>query len=197
MIVNPNMESKDLFGNRVKPKKQNIGLEKSLIRNDTYTLEDRTLRLKFVNEIFPNGSIIAGDMETVYVFQEAKMAYVNGCFISTILLTQAFIERLLASHFNSIGLEKIARRGIKVMLDHAKKHNLFHDYFINQIDNLRQKRNPFVHLKPFEHEFNISQRIMSNMEKDGSFTEPEKLIEIDAREALRLMYTIFSVDLRT
>ena len=76
-------------------------------------------------------------------------------------------------------------------MPHAKEYNFFHDYFIKQIDKLRKKRNPFVHLKAFEHVFNISQRIMSTLKKCGRFTEPEKQIEIDASEALQLMYVIF------
>lgn len=191
------MINTDLFGNPVTLKEKNVELRKSVTHYDSETLNERVERLKFINEISSGDTIVAGDTETVYIFKEVKMAYLGGNFISTILLTQAFIERLLASHFNSINLERIANRGIKAMLDYAKKHKLFKEYFINQIDRLRQKRNPFVHLKPFEHKFNVSQRIMSNMQNDNKYISPDQLIEEDAKEAIRLMYAIFVYDLKT
>ena len=84
---------KDLFGKKVIQKKTR--LETSLLRYDKRSLNERVERLKYINKIIPKGYGIAADMETVYVFDEAKMTFINGEFISTVLLSQAFIERKL------------------------------------------------------------------------------------------------------
>ena len=115
-------KEKDLFGNNIL-KKTKTRLESSLEKYDSNSFNDRLERLKFLNKVFPKGYGIMGDQETVYVFSEVKMAFINGEFISTILLAQAFIERNLQGYYESIGLEKIAQKGLKSIIDHAKKND--------------------------------------------------------------------------
>lgn len=100
---------KDLFGNKIKEKKTFSRLESSLSKYDKDSFEERHERLKFLNKIFPKGYGFAADMETVYIFDEVKMAFVNGELISVILLSQAFIERTLQMHYESIGLAMISK----------------------------------------------------------------------------------------
>jgi len=145
---------KNLFGESVKKKKIKSRLEGSLEKYDKETFDERLERLQFLNKIFPKEFGILADPETVYVFGEAKMTFVNGEYISTILLSQAFIERKLQLHYQSLGLVHIANRGLKAIIAHAKKNNILHEYLIDRIDVLRKRRNPFSHVKPSDHEFN-------------------------------------------
>jgi hypothetical protein len=186
---------KDLFGNKVK-KKRKTRLENSLKKYDSSSFEDRLQRLTFLNNIFPKGYGIIGDQETVYVFSEAKMAFINGEFISSILLAQAFIERKLQIHYKSFGLEKVAKRGLKSIIDYARKNNLLNSYLIDKIDSLRKKRNPFLHIKPYDYEFNLSQRIFNDLKNSKTFRQPIEILEADAKDAISLMYTIFITDLK-
>lgn len=187
---------KNLFGELVKKKKVKSRLESSLEKYDKDTFEERLERLVFINKIFPKEFGILADPETVYVFGEAKMAFVNGEFISTILLSQAFIERKLQLHYHSLGLDSIAYRGLKAILTHAKKNNILHCYLIKRIDLLRKKRNPFSHVKPSNHEFNLTQRSMADIKSDKKFREPFEIMTDDAKEAISLLYTIFITDLK-
>jgi hypothetical protein len=58
------------------------------------------------------------------------------------------------------------------------------DYLLDQIDALRRKRNPFVHLKAAGHPDKIDQRAF-NLGK-----QPNSVLEKEAKEALSLMYQI-------
>jgi hypothetical protein len=178
-----------LFNKKEKKSRKQSIEEVTLSRYDKRSLPDRIQRLKFLKKVFPKGHSFGSDLETAIIFDEVKMAFINGEFISTILLSQAFIERRLQMHYISLGLEGIAKRGLKSIIDHAKKHNTIHYFLLPKIDELRQKRNPFMHLKDYDHKFNISQRIYNG--KDKSFRQPMELIGEDAHEALRLMYAIF------
>ncbi len=173
---------KDLFGNKIKKRKTQ--LEKSLAKYDRDSFEDRLKRLRFLNKIFPKGYGFISDPETIYIFDEAKMAFINGEFIATLILSQAYIERNLQKYFSTLGLKKDAKRGLKYMIDYARKHKLINEYILNKIDILRNKRNPFSHLKPYEYKFNITQRMFSEMK------EPLPILERDAEEAISLMYHI-------
>ncbi|WJJ96582.1 hypothetical protein [Algibacter luteus] len=187
---------KNLFGESVKKKKRKSRLESSLEKYDKDTFEERLERLKFLNKIFPKEFGILADPETVYVFGEAKMAFVNGEFISTILLSQAFIERKLQLHYQSLGLDIIAKRGLKAIVTHAKKNNILHEYLIERIDVLRKRRNPFSHVKPTDHEFNLTQRMMTDLKSDKRYRQPFEIMTDDAKEAISLMYTIFITELK-
>lgn len=186
---------KDLFGHKVVSKKKKTRLESSLIKYDKDTFDTRLSRLKYLNKIFPKDYSIAGDIQTVFVFSEAKMTFINGEFISTILLAQAFIEKKLQGHYIELGLSNIASRGLKTIIKHARNNNILHNYLLNKIDELRKKRNPFTHLKPFDNEYNLDKRFMKEIKNSGKYMELADLMEEDAKEALSLMYTIFITDL--
>ena len=183
-----------LFNKKKDNSKKQSSEELSLTRYDKRSMPDRVQRLKFLKKVFPKGYSFGSDLETAYIFDEVKMAYINGEFISTILLSQAFIERRLQMHYISLGLDNIANKGLKAIIDHAKKNETIHDFLLPKIDELRQKRNPFVHLKDYDHKYNISQRIYNS--KDNVLRQPMELIAEDASEALRLMYAIFVTPLK-
>ncbi len=188
---------KNLFGEPVKKKTRKTRLEASLENYHKDTFQEKLERLKFLDKVFPKDSGIMADPETVYVFTEAKMTFINGEFISTVLLSQAFIERKLQNHYQSIGLENIAKRGLKSIVRHAKKEKILHDYLIERIDLLRKKRNPFSHIKPFDHEYNLTQRMMNDLKSSKQYREPYEIMYDDAKEAISLMYTVFITDLKT
>jgi len=178
-----------LFGN--KPTKKNTKFETTLKKYDSNTIDERVERLKFINTLIPGEYIFGADPETIFIFEEAKMAFINGQFISTILLSQAYIERSLQIHYNSIGLDSVAKKGLKAILDHARKHKTIHHFLLPKIDELRKIRNPFVHLKEHEHNYNLSQRILKNIQEGKSYKYFTEIIYDDAKEAIRLMYAIF------
>jgi hypothetical protein len=185
---------KDLFGKKVVKPKSKTKLEISLAKYDSDSFNDRLERLKYLDKIFPKGYGFGADVETVYIFGEAKMAFINGEFISTILLSQAFIERKLQMYYNSIGLDNIANRGLKAITDHAKKNNTIHDFLIVKIDTLRKKRNPFVHLKEIDHEYNLDQRMVKSIGNAKGLKQPFEILIDDAKEAIALMYAIFTTN---
>jgi hypothetical protein len=179
----------DLFGN--KPIKKITKFETALKKYDKETISERIERLKYINTLLPDEYMFGGDPETIFIFDEAKMAFINGQFISTILLSQAYIERRLQIHYNSIGLDTIAKKGLKAILEHAKKNKTVHHFLLPKIDELRKIRNPFVHLKDYEHDYNLSQRIFKNIKEGKFYKDFTEIIYDDSKEAIRLMYAIF------
>jgi hypothetical protein len=79
------MQNKNLFGVKLKQKK--TSLERKLVKYDISTFQDRLERLKFLNGVFPKGFSFFSDFETAFVFDETKMAFINGEFIATLTLS--------------------------------------------------------------------------------------------------------------
>ena len=81
---------RDLFGDRVQPKLDKLATD--LQKQDRHTLKFRLARLKFLDSIYPRGVSMFGQMEPIFIFEEARLSFLNRAFIATILLCQAAIE---------------------------------------------------------------------------------------------------------
>jgi len=182
------MESnKDIFGNKIQVKKKGTTkLEKYLTDYDKQTFTERLARLSFINKMYPQGLILAGDMEFVFTFGEIKECYINGHFIATIVLTQSFIEKVFIEFFNSKNLSKETNNGLDRMIKYARKKSLINSVILNMVDNLRLKRNPFVHSKDFDYPHSLSQRTINNK------TLPYEQLDKDAKEAMQILFYIMN-----
>jgi hypothetical protein len=178
---------KDLFGKPIRERKcrQQTALEK----HDRESLEERIVRLKWVEKIFPKGYGFLMPPETVYVFNEAKMAFINGEFIATLLLVSAFVEHWLGIYIESKGFHKEAQKGLAVIIACARTNKLVHSALLDKADHLREIRNPFVHLKPFSHKDRVMHRALEMRD------DPFSIMERDAKESLSIMYTIATTPL--
>lgn len=178
---------KDLFGNPIK--KRRTRLEIQLSKHDRETFEDRLERLKYLDSVIPKNYWMAGSFESIFLFQEAGVAFINGAFISSIILAQAFVERRLQDYMEARGLSKEARRGLDFIIKYFRKNRILDEFLLRKIDVLRQKRNPFSHLKPYDHPYTLSQRIFLERK------QPDQILLSDAKEAVSLMYKISLIQL--
>ncbi len=150
---------------------------------DAATLEARASNLSYVISIAPESGF-AMPHESFLVFTEARDAFVSGLYVSTIMLAQAFIEHRLQIYLNSIGEETAARGGMGAMLKCLLRVRPEHSYILNKVDQLRAFRNPFTHLKNFEHPRTIGQVSLAKR------MHPNEVLFQNARESLSVMYTV-------
>jgi hypothetical protein len=174
--------AKDLFGNPVKQRRPRF--EWSLGRTEKATLPVRAARIRWLDSIMPRNHAYGMPPETFYVFSEAKSAFVYGCFVSTTVLCAAFVEHWLGSQLSNRGFSKEAERGLASMIDCCRKNNLLNSAILDRVERLRLIRNPFVHLKSFEHPHTIAQRSVRERR------HPFSIMEADAKDSLITMYTV-------
>ncbi|MCK6582613.1 MAG: hypothetical protein L6Q49_05890 [Anaerolineales bacterium] len=174
---------KDMFG--VPIKKKVDPLEITISRSDKRTIKNRVKRLKYLQSITPYDFHMLSSVETYFLFEETRLAFVNGAFVATMMLSQAFIERRINEVLvNKRIIKRNEQPGLKALLKICKEHEILNILLIKKIDHLRQARNPFTHLKPLDHPYTISNRIGTELRS------PEIIVEEDAREAISLMYTV-------
>lgn len=176
----------DLFGKSKKAKPRKTRLERGLLNYDQKTFDGRLKRLELLEEIYPKGLWIGGDMEFVYTFSEAKECYIAGHFIATMILAQSVIEKIFYQYFDKKGLETVAKRGLDQMIKHARRHNLINSFILDKADALRLKRNPFTHSKDWDYLHTISKRMV----KGKTIIQPNELLENDATEAIQVMFLL-------
>lgn len=90
----------------------------------------------------------------------------------------------LAGHLGAIGFAKEGARGLASMLGCCRKHDFLDPLILNRIERLRTIRNPFMHLKAFDHPHTIGQRTLRDRR------HPFSAMEEDAKESLTRMYAV-------
>ena len=177
---------KDLFGNEVDDVDD---VEKYIMQMDQETVKARAANLSYIIDIAPEHGLMMPH-ESFLVLTEARDAFVNGLYVSTVMLAQALIEHRLQIFMNSIGEHDVANRGVSAILKRLRIIRPQHAFIIERVDRLRAFRNPFTHLKSFEHEHTIGQVSLRARQ------HPNEVLYHRAKEALALMYTVATMDLR-
>ena len=169
----------DLFGNIVDDRDS---FEKELSEFDSATFTERLSRFRYFYTYFPDyDKILFGTDESYLIFKEVKSCFINREYVAVLILTLSFIERRFQESLNINGFEKESKESISKILKKFKGNSLISDYFIERVDFLRLKRNPFVHLRDIDDENNLYSRSLVNKERS------EKILEKDAKEAIGLM----------
>ena len=176
---------KDLLGDEVETKNE---VTQYLSEMDRDTLEARASNLSFVIGIAPDGGF-AMPHESFLVFTEARDAFVNWLYVATIMLSQAFIEHRLQIFMGQIGEHDAAKNGISAILKRLLAVRPRHAFVVNKLDKMRVFRNPFMHLKPFDHPHTISQVSLQRQ------MHPNQVLFDNAKESLSLMYLVATMDL--
>jgi hypothetical protein len=174
--------AKDLFGKPVRQRRPRY--EATLERGEKKTLPERAARVRWLSGVMPNRAFMM-PLETGLVFEEAKASFVYGNFVAVIVLAAAFIEHWFFASLEARGYHKEASQGLAAAINCARRNNLVDSIILDKADRLREIRNPFVHLKEFDHKHGISQR----MAKTRNF-DITALLENDAKEALIAMYGV-------
>ena len=174
---------KDLFGNKAATRR--IDKAAAALRvHDKDTFANRLARYKLLESLAPHGYSALGAFEPLFVFEEARLCFLNGAFIATVVLCQAFIEHWLTGYASRGGDDQELPRTLDGMLKYCRREGLLHDYLIDRIDQLRAKRNPFTHRKDMDHPLLLWRRAMALQ------ATPAELLEQDAKDAVSLAHTI-------
>jgi hypothetical protein len=173
---------KDLLGHPLK--ERTPYLSRTLRKFDRDTFPSRLERLQHLQTIFPKGYWFGLPLESAYIMDEVKMTFVNGNYIATVMLSQAFIEHILQIEVERLGHPVVARKGLREIIKWFKRERPHNDFLMNRVDRLRRFRNPFSHLRPFDDPDTLARRAMKSQ------SDPSEIIKMETKEALALMYQV-------
>jgi len=134
-------------------------------------------------------------------YEEARLCWYIGAFVTTIVLTQLCFEELLRSHYRvSKGVSgylnehlKIDDAGFKALIDQARTENLLSTDEFNALNRVRRDfRNPYVHVHDFKVDNDFSKP--NFMKQYIKITAPELVdygVEDEAREAISSLVGMF------
>ena len=157
---------------------------KTLRNYDEETFEERRKRCVFLFGLVPSDNIWISSDESYFIWEEIRVAYINGCYISTIFLAQSFIERKFQADYHMMLDFKNSKETLNNILNKMREDKTMDSYWIERIDKIRKKRNPLAHFKDVMNEASISQRSNHNQRK------AIEILEEDAKEAIEIMYAV-------
>lgn len=154
----------------------------SLNRSDQRTVEIRAERMMQISSVIEPASHI-GEDELLSMIEEARVCFINGLNISTLVIATGCIERLL--------ITELAHRGYDAgtLNDAIKKSAAITsdpEQLLDKASALRQARNAYVHIKTNNHE---SRRVVR---ADARGVPPTTISEEDAFLAIMTMYKLFN-----
>jgi hypothetical protein len=158
--------------------------EQWLQEDDRKSRPFRAERAREANELFPvpeEGLITFGGSETMTALVEARLAYVNGLYLCTILSALTVLERHVAGMLYAKGLESAKRMSLEHLLKRAKEEGFFNPEEEADIEQFRHLRNAYAHFREPSHERSSLRR---SIKDDIPF---EDLLYRDAQTALGLL----------
>ena len=132
----------DLFGNETS--KTPDLTENYISDRDQICFQDRVNRLKYLHKINPGGLVLAGQSELVLTYREIQLCYIDGHFLATIVLSQAFVEKIVFDFYMRKGFDKIAKKGFSAILEHSKENKIIKEFIIKRLNKMRLIRNPIT-----------------------------------------------------
>lgn len=151
-----------------------------LEEDDRRTRPHRVERLRLLrDESDPEGlRLFHGGTASAGAFEEARLAYLHGLFMSCIVMVQVCVEHMLQGLFYGAGRDDLTQVSYARLLKEARRQRLLSAEEFELFERLRQLRNPYVHYRP---PGGPSSGLARALELNASF---EDLLAEDARLAV-------------
>jgi len=176
---------------------------RKLIReSDEIENRERVWRLMRMLSAQRSDWLVCGGMIQELYFQEARLCWVSGAYVSTIIMTQLAFEEMLRSMFRRLRAPKgVLRRGLRVdrasffdLIRRAKAEGWISETEAETLNRIREQfRNPYVHIKG---ERQIGRRQSGLTPLEAKFLAPSVQggsVIAEAQEAIQTLVTFFPV----
>lgn len=154
-----------------------------LQNEDEVSLSARAERLRFLIDEFgdPGHLLFHGGDISLAAFEEMRWCYVNGHFVGCVVLAQVFLEHIWSSFLYVVD-EACKCNSFLALLNEIRERKWITAEEYNDLNKLRQNRNPYVHRKGFDHPKHPLRRAMDS---NSNFFETT---EQDAQHAVRSVF---------
>ena len=118
-------------------------------------------------------------------YEGARLAYLEGSYVATVVLCVAHIEHELACCLVGLGKKRVAKAKLQVLLEEARQDGILSDSMVDALNNLREIRNSYAHFKPEYHLLSLSSRRVNPNESH------RETMKADAERATEALASFF------
>lgn len=144
----------------------------------------RASRIEWASSLYQSPGMVAGELVQLNLMEEARVCYINGQFLATMLCATSAVEHLLVAELE----ERINLSGkltLGPLIEKADAMSLLPPEVIERLKVLNERRNPVAHRRPPEDESTLASRYLQKK------VHPNVLLEADAKLSLEVMYEVF------
>ena len=149
--------------------------------------EWRARRLRHLLEAIQpheDGMFFQGE-ESLYSFNEVRLAYIHGLYLATVLLSLACIEREVAGRLYMAGWEEAKGVRLEELISKAHERAIISDAESDTFQHLRRVRNSYAHFKPPLHSSSLTRRALDQN------VLPNEVLMVDAKKAVEALGSFF------
>lgn len=157
---------------------------------DVSSRPSRAERLLWLAQFQIGPPAVQGRPEVLDLKEEARVCYVNGLYVATLLTALACVEQMLSVELELTGSTE-PRRDFAQCIEAARKEKIAAPDTLDAADSLREFRNAFAHKK---HKEEDKARVPIRMRTQNR--HPRNILEEDAQLAIHTMYAVFHATLR-
>ncbi len=145
--------------------------------------EGRARRLSHLLEAvqLPEDGLCFQGENSLQAFEEARLAYIHGLYLATVLLSLTCIEYEIAGRLYAEGWEKAKHATLEELLSEAHAYNMISDWERETLQKLRSIRNSHTHFRPPGAASSMTRRVVAqNMTANEVFLK-------DAEQAIKVL----------
>lgn len=156
--------------------------------DETENHKNRALRLGFLLDavrISENGIFFHRET-SLRMFKEACLAYVDGLYLATVLLSLAWVEHEIAGRLYAAGWGDAKDASLKRLLSEAFARNLISGQELKTLNDLRRVRNSHTHFQSSNKDSPNRDLSMLHRAVNQNMT-PDEIFMEDARQAIKVL----------
>ncbi|MCY3883412.1 MAG: hypothetical protein OXG24_00700 [Gammaproteobacteria bacterium] len=154
--------------------------------SDGASRESRARRTSYILEALQlpeDGIFFCGGEYSLQSFEEVRCAYIQGLYLSTVLLSLACIEWEVAGRLFASGWEKAKEARLSELLSEAHERGMISGGDLETFQRLRKIRNAQAHFRPPGSSSSLLQRT-----EDENLL-PNEILMMDAKRAVEALGT--------
>ena len=164
----------------------------ALRRADLRTISQRADRMLAMSLYIEGGSFYGVD-EPLVLMEDARVSYINGCFVAALISAMSSIEHMLLYEINFQGItyfEPKKSDSISNTLELLRLKTIGDEDLLEELGKLNSIRNAYVHPKGELHPF----RRVNRAQAAG--VAPSVISKQDAESAINAMYKVFDLTMK-
>jgi len=171
-------------------------LEAALRSHDERSFGGRLQRLKFLLAFWEGDGNLFISVPAFEFSEEARLCFLNGAFVATVVMAQMCAAELLRYVFRSEGIDKLAaaegktvpthKAGFKQLIWAAREYGFLSDGDAKELEELREMRNPYVHPpRPWDRK-----KLPLSVRWGAWVDDDTLLVEHEAKKALETLFKL-------
>lgn len=144
---------------------------------------ERAKRIDWASSLYQSPGLVSGEIVPLHMMEEARVCFVNGQYMATVLCATSVVEHLLVGELEATLPGK--RRMLGDSIKAAEETQSYPPEIIKDLRELNALRNPLAHRRNASDCSTLANRYLAKR------VHPDAIKEQDARRSLEVMYGFF------